>query len=277
MFKIGWFSTGRGQGSMNLLHALVRAVREGTVPAEIAYVFCSREPGDAEGSDRYIRQVHDYGLNLISFSSKRFKADLRREGKHDPEALTRWRIEYDREIMDRLGDLSADICVLAGYMLVVGGEMCSALDMINLHPAAPGGPAGTWQEVIWQLIRERADESGNMMHLVIEELDKGPPITYSTFSLHGEGFDTLWKQMEDLLKRQPLAEIIKREGEGNPLFAKIRRAGACREIPLVIQTVKAFAERSIRLQNKRIIAGGKILEGPYCLTDQIEASLNASA
>lgn len=258
---------------MNLLHALVKAVREGTVPAEVAYVFCSREPGDAEGSDRYIRQVLDYGLKLVCFSSKRFKPDLRSKGKFDPAALTGWRLEYDREIMKRLGNVSADICVLAGYMLVVGAEMCAAVDMINLHPAAPGGPAGTWQEVIWQLIEQRAAESGNMMHLVIEALDKGPPITYSTFPLCSDNFDRLWKEMEKRMTAEPLAEIIKQDGENNPLFAKIRREGARREIPLVIQTVKAFAEKSIGLDGGQIIAGGNVLEGPYCLTAEIEASV----
>jgi len=48
--------------------------------------------------------------------------------------------------------------LLAGYMLVVGDVMCKKFDMINLHPAAPDGPAGTWQEVIWQLIKEKAEK-----------------------------------------------------------------------------------------------------------------------
>ncbi|GAH59253.1 unnamed protein product, partial [marine sediment metagenome] len=39
-------------------------------------------------------------------------------------------------------------------------------NMVNLHPAAPGGPTGTWQEVIWQLIENKAEETGVMMHLV---------------------------------------------------------------------------------------------------------------
>ena len=55
----------------------------------MGFVFCSREPGDAEGSDRYIRQVQEYGLPLICFSSKRFMPDLRRQGIPDPAALPR--------------------------------------------------------------------------------------------------------------------------------------------------------------------------------------------
>jgi phosphoribosylglycinamide formyltransferase 1 len=274
MYGIGWFSTGRGQGSLNLLNAMVSAIKSGRVPAEIRFVFCSREPGDAEGSDRYIRQVQDYGLPLVFFSSKRFKPELRKQGGADPSALATWRLEYDREVMARLGSPDVSITVLAGYMLVLGPEMCATHAMVNLHPAAPTGPAGTWQEVIWELIRQRADESGNMMHLVIEELDKGPPITYGTFPIRGAGFDSLWAGLDDALKQKPLQEIAREQGESNPLFAKIRQEGARREIPLVVQTIKAFADGQLRLENRSIIAGGKPLAGPYCLNEAIEQELS---
>jgi phosphoribosylglycinamide formyltransferase-1 len=173
--------------------------------------------------------------------------------------------------MKRMEGVQANIIVLAGYMLVVGEEICEIHDMINLHPAAPGGPAGTWQEVIWQLIHKRARESGNMMHLVTKELDKGPPISYCTFPIRGADFDPLWAEMEKKLRGKMLAEIMKKEGEQNPLFVKIRQEGARREIPLVVQTVKAFAEGRIKLNNKKIIAEGKVLEQPYCLNKEIEA------
>jgi len=275
MYRIGWFSTGRGQGSLNLLHAIVKAIRDGSVPAELGYVFCSREAGDAEGSDRYLQQVRDYGLKLRCFSSKQFRPELRSAGKTDPAAMEQWRLAYDREIMQRIKGLDVDLIVLAGYMLVVGPEMCKLHHMINLHPAAPDGPAGTWQEVIWQLIGQGADSSGNMMHLVIEELDKGPAITYSTFCLRGPGFDELWRGMGSRLKSTSLKEIERSEGEQNPLFKKIRSEGARREIPLVVQTVRAFADGRVRLQNRQIIADGAALSGPYCLTDEIERLIQA--
>jgi phosphoribosylglycinamide formyltransferase-1 len=79
--------------------------------------------------------------------------------------------------------------------------------------------------------------------------------------------------MEKKLKHKMLAEIVKKEGEQNPLFAKIRQEGARREIPQVVQTVKAFAERRIKLENKKIIAEGKPLDKPYCLNKEIEAEL----
>ena len=82
--QIGWVSTGRGQGSINLLNAMVKAIKEGEVNGELSFVMCSREQGEAEGSDWYIRQVQDYGIRLIFVSSKKFMSDLRREGKDKP-------------------------------------------------------------------------------------------------------------------------------------------------------------------------------------------------
>jgi phosphoribosylglycinamide formyltransferase-1 len=112
-----------------------------------------------------------------------------------------------------------------------------------------------------------------MMHLVTEELDKGAPITYVTFPIIGEGFDPLWQEIEQKQKTKSLGQIASEEGEDNSLFKKIRQDGAIRELPLVVQTVRAFAEGRIHLENRMIIEGDQVLQGPYCLTKEIESSL----
>jgi hypothetical protein len=43
-----------------------------------------------------------------------------------------------------------------------------------------------------------------------------------------------------------------------------------------VQTVKAFAEGRLRLENRCIIAGGGPLAGPYCLNEAIEHELALS-
>jgi folate-dependent phosphoribosylglycinamide formyltransferase PurN len=268
--RLGWFSTGRGEGSRSLLNTLSENIRNGQLDCAVEFVFCNREKGEAEGSDRYLQLVQDYGFKLISFSSRHFKPEMRKEGKNNEQFLREWRIEFDREVMKRLHNLSPDICVLGGYMLIVGGEMCERLDMINLHPAAPDGPAGTWQEVIWQLISSKAQESGIMMHLVTEELDKGQPITYCTFPIRGGNFDPLWDEVEGKLKTNTLQETIKKEGDANLLlFKEIRQEGAKREQPLIVYTIKAFAEQRIRLQDKKVFAGDMLLTEPHCLNQDI--------
>ena len=173
--------------------------------------------------------------------------------------------------MKRLKGFHPDLCVLAGYMLIVGKEMCQKYNMINLHPAAPGGPTGTWQEVIWQLIESEAEETGVMMHLVTPELDKGPPVTYCTFSIRGEPFDRYWAEIQG----KSVAEIKKEQGENNRLFQLIRQHGLAREFPLIIATLKAFSQGKIRISpEKQVVdAEGKPIKG-YNLTDEIKTVKN---
>ena len=272
-YKIGWFSTGRGPGSRNLLKTILDNIKSGVVNAEISFVFCSREQGEAEGSDLYLKMVRDHGIKLISFSSRHFKPEMRRAGKEHPDTMKQWRIDYDREIMSRLGNHTPDINVLAGYMLIVGEEMCDRFDLINLHPAAPDGPAGTWQEVIWELITNKANQSGVMIHLVTKELDKGPPITFCTFPLRDQSIDPLWEKHEQALRQKGLDRIIQEEGENNPLFKEIRERGAIRELPLIVQTLKTFSERKIQIDNHQVLVDNHVQQQPYCLSEQIEASL----
>jgi len=141
LLKLGWFSTGRGQGSRNLLSTVYKAIQEGELEARIPFVFSNREPREAEGSDVFFQLVEGYDIPLVNYSSKGFKA-------HWQGPPQEWRIHYDREVMKRIEPFNPDLCVLAGYMLIMGPEMCHKYDMINLHPAPPGGPTGTWQEVV---------------------------------------------------------------------------------------------------------------------------------
>ncbi|MBW1854519.1 MAG: phosphoglycerate transporter [Deltaproteobacteria bacterium] len=271
VYKIGWFSTGRGPGSRNLLTTALKNIDDGIINARISFVFCSREQGEAEGSDLYLKTVKDHGLDLISFSSRTFKPEMRRKGKERPEMMRQWRIEYDREIMSRLQRYQSDINVLAGYMLIVGEEICEKYTMINLHPAAPDGPAGTWPEVIWELMEKRASQSGVMIHLVTKELDKGPPITFCTFPIRDPLIDPLWKMLAEKLKSKSVHQIMKEEGQHNQLFKEIRRRGVERELPLIVQTLKIFSEGKIRIKDKEILVNNKVQSNPYCLTEQIEA------
>ena len=263
MYKLGWFSTGRDKAARDLLEAVQNSIRRGEIKAEIVFVFSSREPGESEESDLFFRLVEDYHIPLVCFSYQKFKA---KKEAPEVETLPQWRLDYDREVMARLQDFRPDLCVLAGYMLIVGKEMCQRYNMINLHPAAPGGPAGTWQEVIWQLIDTEAKETGVMMHLVTPELDKGPPVTYCTFPIRDKPFDRYWGEIKGSSPRQ----IIKSQGENNRLFRLIREHGLAREFPLIISTLKVFSEGKIRISpEKQVVdAEGRPVKS-YSLTDAI--------
>jgi len=255
MYQLGWFSTGRDKAARDLLEAVQNSIASGDIKAEIAFVFCNREPGESQESDLFLKLVESYGIPRICFSYQRFKSGINPTSQKG--ALPPWRLDYDREVMIRLQGFSPDLCVLAGYMLIVGEEMCHRYNMINLHPAAPGGPKGTWQEVIWQLIDNQARETGVMMHLVTPELDKGPPVTYCTFPIRGKLFDKYW-----------LASP-KGHNEQNTLFRLIRKHGLAREFPLIISTLKAFSQGKVKIKEGKVVdAAGRPIKG-YNLTDEI--------
>ncbi len=271
LYQLGWFSTGRDEAARDLLKAVNSSIKLGEIKAEIAFVFCNCEPGESEESDLFLKLAEDYHVPLICFSYQKFKTGKVIPITSQEGALPLWRFDYDREVMNRLQGFHPDLCVLAGYMLIVSEEMCQRYNMINLHPAAPGGPKGTWQEVIWQLIDSKTQETGVMMHLVTPELDKGPPVTYCTFPIRGKPFDRYWEEIEKLSLTSP-----KRHNEENPLFKLIRKHELAREFPLIISTLKAFSQGKVKIMTGKVVdVEGKPING-YNLTDEINELLEGA-
>ena len=265
MSSFGWWTTGRDQAAIDLFETVCEAVIDRTIPGEISYVFCSRRPGESGFSDRLMQRAEDLGIPVINLSAMSFFPELRRQ---DRDA---WRQAYHKEVLERVRGFSVQVVVLAGYMWVVSPEICRELSIINLHPAAPGGPAGTWQEVIWQLLDQRADKTGVMMHLVTPELDKGPPVTFCTFSIRGSAWNPLWDRFEQQLQETGIEEIKESLGESQPLFSTIRTEGVKRELPLIVQTLRSIAAGEISIRHDRLYDRAENeLAGPYDLTDAIK-------
>jgi phosphoribosylglycinamide formyltransferase-1 len=263
MYHLGWFSTGRDEAARQLLTAAYDAIHSGEIHAVIDFVFISRAPGESGESDSFIELVKGYGLPLISCSYQQYKSSC---DSSPSSGFPEWRLRYDRKVMSLLEGFKPDLCVLAGYMLIVGPEMCRNFNMINLHPAAPGGPTGTWQEVIWQLIENGAQETGVMMHLVTPELDRGPVVSFCTFSLRDKPFDSC---------RNPAGKpgtALENKGR-HELFRLIREQGLKREFPLIIRTIKAFSEGRVRIETGEVVdMHGHAITG-YNLTREIDRLL----
>jgi phosphoribosylglycinamide formyltransferase-1 len=146
MFLLGWFSTGRDEAARQLLQVVWERIQEGFLPVRIQYVFLSRRPGESRESDLFLDLCEKLGLKVFFLSAKEFEPSLRQEDRE------RWRDLYHEEVYRLIKDEPVDLIILAGYMWVVSANLCRTLPMINLHPALPGGPQGTWQEVIWKLL-----------------------------------------------------------------------------------------------------------------------------
>ena len=262
---IGWFSTGRDEAARQLLQVVYQKIQSGDIKCQILFIFSNRVPGEDKESDLFFELVRTYKIPLICFSSQKFKDVKSITDKAREETLRSWRLEYDRQVMEKLDGFCPDLCVLAGYMLIVGEEMCRRYNMINLHPAAPGGPKGSWQEVIWELIENKATESGIMMHLVTPVLDRGPVITYCTYPIRGKPFDSYWREFDS----HPVAEIKRDQGENNSLFQLIRRHGLAREFPLITSTLKAFSQGEVTIETgKPFDRKGSPISG-YDLSDEV--------
>ena len=270
--KLGWFSTGRGPGSRNLLKTVMDGKQNGTLDIDISFVFCNwdntEEPNPRkEQRQMFFDEVEGYGIPLIAESWKKFRPDL---WGTDEVA---WRNEYGKVLRERTGKYGFDLGILAGYMLWMDDETCEKYDMLNLHPALPDGPKGTWQEVIWKLIRERADRQGVMIHICTKEWDRGDALTYCGFPIRGGDYDALWAQLDRKLETSSLDDIIAKEGTDEPLFKKIREDGAKRELPLIVSTIKLFADGKVRIKDKRLYCGDSKLDGPYNLSREVDDSI----
>ncbi|HIE17673.1 MAG TPA: phosphoglycerate transporter [Dehalococcoidia bacterium] len=272
MLNIGWFSTGRDEAARKLLQVVHREIQRGEIEGNIIFVFSNRETGESEQSDLFFQLVNNYHIPLLCLSSRKFRAvpNMATTGESDTATLPEWRLEYDREVMKRLQSYTPDLCVLAGYMLIVGEEMCHKYNMINLHPARPGGPTGSWQEVIWQLIKSKATESGVVIHLVTPDLDRGPIVTYCTFPIRGELFDRHWQEING----HSIEAIKKEQGENNALFKLIREHGLAREFPLIVTTLKALSRGKIRIEAGRVLDQRGITISGYDLSEEINRMVN---
>lgn len=253
--KIGWFSSGKDAQARLLLKKTYETTAQEKIGAtRIDYVFCNQEQGESRETDKFIKLVHEMELPFLACSSRVFKANLRKQGLKDSkngnfQTIETWRTMYDREISNMVEQYSAKVIFLAGYMLIVSEELCRRFTMLNLHPALPGGPKGAWQDVIWQLIENKAAESGIMMHQVTSKVDAGPVLSYCVFSLRKGRFRFLWEKMEEKRKHKTLAQIKGGKGEKEPLFQLIRAEQKKREIPLLLTTLHLLAKGEINLQN----------------------------
>jgi phosphoribosylglycinamide formyltransferase-1 len=250
MLNIGWFSTGRDEAARQLLQAVQGKICSGDINVKIGFVFSNREPGETKESDLFFELVRSYNIPLVCLSHKRF-----RTGGEEKD----WRIKYDREVNNKIESFAPDLCVLAGYMLIVSEELCHKYDMINLHPAPPGGPTGSWQEVIWTLIQNKAETAGVTMHLVTPELDRGPVISYCLFSIKDEPFTGYWQR-----------------DNKDMLFRLIRQYELAREFPLIILTLQALGRGEVCIKDKGVIdEQGKSISG-YELSGKLDEEVKKS-
>lgn len=255
--RIGWYTT-RGRSSRAMFEAVRDAIAAGTLDAEIAYVFSNRDPGEDPITDAFFDLVRAEGIPLLTLSSVAYRKTHGGERSRSGEPLPAWREDYDREVAGLVDQHPADLGVLAGYMLIFTPGFTEAHPLVNLHPALPGGPIGTYTEVIRELIQARAQESGVMLNVAIPEVDMGPVVAYSRYPIRGRDFDSAWLALDPAVSD----DVI----EASPLFEAIRAAQVEHESPFLVAALQAFATGRITLDNIEA-------SEPLDLTEDVRARL----
>ncbi|MFN3550898.1 MAG: phosphoribosylglycinamide formyltransferase [Endomicrobiia bacterium] len=230
--SLGWFATSRGSTSLKIFNYIYDSINSGELNAEIKFVFINRELKEQENSDIFIKTVSSYKIPIFSFSSLKFLPELKKSN------IELWRNEFDKKVYEMIKNFKVDIVMLAGYMLVLSKFLCEKFNFINLHPALPWGPKGTWQEVINKIIEEKHKYHGVMTHIVTEELDRGPVLTYCKFEIKEYHFD------------------------------KIRQEGVKYELPLVKKTLKLLADKKLEIINRKVFYNKKLLENGLEITEK---------
>jgi phosphoribosylglycinamide formyltransferase 1 len=146
--RIAVLLSGRGSN----FRALLAAVREGRIDADIALVLSNKADAPGLGSAR------EAGLETLFLDPKLFPT------KED----------YDTEIVRELDARDIDLICLAGYMKILTPVFCRAYKnrILNIHPALL--PAFPGLHVQQKAIEWGVRYSGCTVHFVAEEVDMGP-------------------------------------------------------------------------------------------------------
>jgi phosphoribosylglycinamide formyltransferase 1 len=164
--RLGVLISGRGSN----LHAIVQAIHDGRLNAEIAVVISNR--ADAAG----LQRAREQGLATRCISHGDFRS----------------RDDFDRALVAALREHDVGLVCLAGFMRLVGAPMLEAFPqaILNIHPSLlPAFPGVDAQR---QALEHGVKVTGVTVHLVTPELDGGPIVLQRAVPvLDGDTVETL--------------------------------------------------------------------------------------
>ncbi len=272
--NLGWFSSGRDESARVLLSSIAKRRDQGVLDISIRFVFCNWEEGEEpqhpehEQREKYFQLVRELGIPLVTLSWKRFRDNLKTGTKDERRAA------YGERMRSLIEDSQIDLGILAGYSLWIDRDTCARFNVLNLYPSLPGGPLGTAQEVVWQIIAQRAARHGAMVLLCSPEQEEGIPLSCCSFPVQTPEYKHLWEQFDAATRKRGAFETIsKEEAESSPLFQKINGDAKSREAPLLTYTLKMLAEGSVKIINGRIHEEDILRKNAYDLTAMVDQTI----
>jgi phosphoribosylglycinamide formyltransferase-1 len=148
MKRIAVLASGRGSN----FEAIVRAVKEGKIRAELAVLIVDRRNAGA------VKRAERLGVNWIFVDPSTFPS----------------REEFDSRIVAILKHLKVDLVCLAGYRKIVSPLFVEAFPnrILNIHPSLL--PSFPGLKPHWQAITYGVKISGATVHVVDKGVDTGP-------------------------------------------------------------------------------------------------------
>lgn len=163
MKKIAVFASGSGTN----FQAIIDAVQDGKLKAEIALLVCDKPEALA------ITRAKENNIDVFTFIPKNYEN----------------KAAFETEILEKLTELQVEWVILAGYMRLIGETLLRAFEkrMINIHPSLL--PSFPGKDAIEQAYEAKVKVSGVTIHFVDEGMDTGPIIAQAP--IHIEDGDTI--------------------------------------------------------------------------------------
>lgn len=187
-------------GSGSNLQALIDAVKDGRIQANISLVVSNRRK--AYGLVR----AAEHGIPTTYHPLRPYT----KAGKN--------RTDYEADLADKIKPFAPDLIVLAGWMHIFGAEFLQQFPkrVINLHPALPGQFAGTHAiERAYEAYQAgEISHSGCMVHFAVPEVDAGAVIVQAEVSIHQsdslEGFVERMHETEHQIMVEAVQKVLAR-------------------------------------------------------------------
>jgi phosphoribosylglycinamide formyltransferase 1 len=245
--SIGWFTTARGPGSLNLFRTLLEWVHNGDIEAKVSFVFINRDVKGNTYRQRLIDMAVEEEIPVIIFPSDSFRPDLKRKD------LDEWRDAYGEGLRKCIADHPMDFGVLAGYMLIIDRITCRRYDIINLHPALPNTYTGTWEEIVGKVVENGDPCYGAMVHICSPELDRGAIVAYDSF---------------------PTEPILNETIPAEEKARRVRAEELRREAPLLMTSIKMLVDEQVSIRCGKVYdRDGAEVEGCLDLSDRVSLAL----
>lgn len=254
--RIGWLTSARDQAAVDLLEAILAA---GIRPQVVA---CCPEPDNRQFVKPIRHLCGKFNASDLIFEGVK--------GSTGPE-----RRAHDESLWRNISPYRCTTHFLVGYMRFATSALLDKARFVNLHPATPSGPVGKWEDVVWSLIRDKATETGGMLHIATKELDRGPVISYYrvTIPTDDDELAPLWLRLREKQRERTLEDIARDEGIHEPLFAAIRKRQFEREAPLLIVTLRRLLDGTLRIVEGGVIMDNTFARNGVCLNDEVQALL----